>query len=488
MATINLARRFLQSLMLALVVLWVLKLESAAQADVIYKVGAASTDITPSDWRTRTYWMAGYGLNRPLASVNDPLQARVLTIDDGKSPMAVVALDLIGVSSNDVNLIRSAILKDVPQLEGRILVHATHTHEGPDTIGLWGGAGEIPLVNPRPLSYIRDVGQKSAQAVKQAWGNRVPVSVTLANIDSSVLADLVIDSRAPKVSDPTAGLMVFKDTNSRTVATLVNWASHPEVLGSKNTAQTADYVKWVRDRFEAKLGGKAVFINGAIGGLMTSERRSILPQYPRYSFEKAAAVGTNVADRLLQRLAQPGAKDTVKTYTTLAPITYRTRRFFVPLENQALIVGQQLGRIPKTLFLQSQVPPQERRRSKQRFTFYTDTESNFITLGPAAILTVGGELYPELLVGGIQPRGVSPFNKAPAEIPLHSNPNIKSYPFKFFFGLTNDFIGYIIPQSEWDTIEGGAYGEEFAVSHDGGTIINSNLHLLMRGYTTGMYP
>lgn len=63
-------------------------------------------------------------------------------------------------------------------------------------IGFWGGAGEIPLVNPRPLDYIRDVGQKAAQAVKQAWGNRVPISVTLANIDSSVPADLAVDSRS----------------------------------------------------------------------------------------------------------------------------------------------------------------------------------------------------------------------------------------------------------------------------------------------------
>jgi len=432
--------------------------------------------------------MAGYGLGRPLTSVNDPLQVRVLTIDDGISPMAVVTLDLIGVCSNDVTLIRSAILKDVPQLEGRILVHATHTHEGPDTVGLWGGAGEIPLVNPRPLDYIHHISQKAAQAVKQSWVTRVPVSVTLASINSRVLADLVVDRRAPYISDLTVGLMVFKDAGGRTVASLVNWASHPEVLGANNTAQTADYVKWVRDRFEAKLGGNSIFINGAIGGLLTSESSSILPKYPRYSFQKAAAVGTTVADRLLQRLAQPGAQDRVKTYTNLAPITYRTRRFYVPVENPALILAQQARRIPKTLLVQFQLPQQEWRRPTQPFTLYTDFEGNFVTLGPAAILTVGGELYPELLVGGIEPTGVPPFNQAPAEIPLISNPNFQPYPFKFFFGLTNDFIGYIIPQSEWDTFQEGAYGEEFAVSYDEGTIVSSNLHLLMQGYTTGMYP
>jgi len=40
-------------------------------------------------------------------------------------------------------------------------------------------------------------------------------------------------------------------------------------LGSKNTFITSDYVASVRTTVEAKLGGMAVFVNGAIGGMQS---------------------------------------------------------------------------------------------------------------------------------------------------------------------------------------------------------------------------
>jgi hypothetical protein len=457
--------------------------------EVQYRIGATKTDITPSDWQRRTYWMAGYGVGRPVTSVHDPLYARTLVMDDGTSPLAIVSVDLLGLTSPDVQLIQERIAAAVPELADRILIHSTHSHEGPDTIGLWGGTGLIPFLEPRSISYIKAIANQAAAAVKSAWDSRELASVTVANIDQSVVSDLVVDSRPPLVSDPKARLLVFS-AGDRVLGTLVNWASHPEVLGNENQALTADYVKWLVDEVEAQLGGSALFVNGAIGGLLTSASGRILPNVPSESFEKAAAIGQAVAQRLLQQLKTPGPNDQVATYATLPSLQYATRDFYLPISNSTFLAAKTLNRVPTRFYREDEIPPAERLTSGGTLlTRYARTEGNFIDLGPISILTMGGELYPELLVGGIDPsRGIAPYNQAPAEVSLLSNPAWQPDPFQFFFGLTNDFIGYVIPQSEWDGWNSGQYGEEFATDPQVGSILSENLHLLMLGYTTGEYP
>ena len=117
------------------------------------------------------------------------------------------------------------------------------------------------------------------------------------------------------------------------------------------------------------------------------------------------------------------------------------------------------------------------------------TEVNYLDFGPISFVTMGGELYPELLEGGINSNlGIEEFNQSPKEVPLIKNPEWQSNEFNFFFGLTNDFLGYFIPQSQWDGGDSGEYGEEFSPAQDAGSIMSYNLHLAMAGYETGVYP
>ena len=120
---------------------------------VKYRVGTARTDITP-DLSEGTQWMAGYSPDREVESVNDPLNSTVMIVDDGTSPLAIVSVDLLGLTAPDVQIIQDIIAERVPELQDRILVHATHNHEAPDTIGLWGGSGDVFLHRDRiPTSF-----------------------------------------------------------------------------------------------------------------------------------------------------------------------------------------------------------------------------------------------------------------------------------------------------------------------------------------------
>ena len=453
---------------------------------VRYQVGTERADVTP-DLSNGTQWMAGYTPNREATSVNDPLNTTVMIIDDGTSPMAIASVDVLGLTAPDVQVIQDEITARVPELEGRILVHATHNHEGPDTIGLWGGSGDTPFFAPRSRQYINQIARGSADAAQTAWNQRQEVDVTVADLDSSILDDLAKDARPPEVSPSSIGLLVFSN-ESGVVGTLVNWANHPEVLGDENQAITADFVGWLNEEIETQIGGRSLFVNGAIGGLLTSESADILPELPRETFAKAEALGRQAGQRLVQQYQNPGAGDRVETFTTLPRLSYINREFYLPVNNRLFQTAEELDRIPTSFQGSDDIPPEERWRNDSS-TDYVQTEVNYLDFGPFSFVTMGGELYPELLEGGINSSlGIEPFNQSPKETPLTKNPEWQSNDFNFFFGLTNDFLGYFIPQSQWDGGDSGEYGEEFSPAQDAGSIMSYNLHLVMAGYETGVYP
>ena len=105
------------------------------------------------------------------------------------------------------------------------------------------------------------------------------------------------------------------------------------------------------------------------------------------------------------------------------------------------------------------------------------TEMAAFSIGPASFLTVPGEIYPEIINGGIIAPEGRDFEIDPLEVPpLRSQMPGK---YKFIFGLANDELGYIIPKSEWDKeepwlfySESDFYGEENSAGPETGPIIH----------------
>jgi hypothetical protein len=65
----------------------------------------------------------------------------------------------------------------------------------------------------------------------------------------------------------------------------------------------------------------------------------------------------------------------------------------------------------------------------------------------AEILTIPGEIYPELVNGGIARYRGADYPEAPLEPVLREQ--LKTT-YQFIFGLGNDDLGYLIPKAEWD--------------------------------------
>lgn len=112
--------------------------------------------------------------------------------------------------------------------------------------------------------------------------------------------------------------------------------------------------------------------------------------------------------------------------------------------------------------------------------FKKRTEVGAIRIGPAMFLSIPGEIYPEIVFGGIEAPPGREFDIQPVEIPPLQT--IIEDKYKFYLGLSNDEIGYIIPKSEWDTKKpylyndkSDTYGEENSLGPDTAPLIYRSL-------------
>lgn len=404
-------------------------------------------------------YMAGFQQNRPATAIHDTLWARAMVVNAGQKKVGLVVVDAIGLFHDQVIAIRKKVAKEI-KLD-YVGVISTHTHQAPDLIGLWGRSKYRSGVNKQ---YENKVISSAATALIEADNQIEAAWVNFAQDTTNSLGFLVDDSRRPMVFDNGLRLMQWKrKSDSTTLGTVVSWANHPETLWNRNTHITSDFPHYLREGIEngvriedsllAKgLGGVAIYTNGAIGGLMhTSPRLSIQDvlrdtSYKEASFVKAKAQGDWVALHALKLL-----RDSLKTKRVVVSGQRLTSKSItLPVDNQNFKLAGAIGLINRGF----------------SGIFEMRSEIAYWELGSAGFLFVPGEIYPEIINGGVETPMGNDFNLSiPSQTPALRSLMHNEY--KFIFGLSNDFIGYIIPKSQWDAespysyqAEKSPYGEE----------------------------
>jgi len=249
-------------------------------------------------------WIAGFQNNRPAQGVHDPLWARTMILDDSTTRLALVALDAIGFMSDDIIDIR----RRLPAALGvdYLIVTSTHTHEAPDLLGLWGEHRFLLPERGVDPAYLEFVKLQVLESVAEAVDRLRPARLRFGH-DVKGAAHLVEDSRRPIVLDPGIRLLQAVDARAdTTLGVLCAWANHPETLWSDNLLLSSDFPHYVREGLEKGvyhddtlraegLGGVAVYVNGAIGGLMTTS-----PGFGLFSVQ--APTAPESAERLADEL------------------------------------------------------------------------------------------------------------------------------------------------------------------------------------------
>ncbi len=420
-----------------------------------------------SNGKFDAYWLAGFQHKRAAREIHDDLWARAMVVDDGSSRIAMVVVDGVGLFHEDVIRIRKKIAGEASV--DYTAVSATHTHSAPDLLGLWGKSRLKSGVNE---DYKSQVLEKTAQAVIQADNTLRPARLVFA-INERDAASMVKDTRPPEVKDDALKIMQAVDSRKdSTLGTLVVWGNHPETTWNKHLQISSDFPHYLRQYLEGGIrhkdslvfqgfGGTSMFIPGAIGGLMSTTPEITVEDpvtgssFKKPSFEKADAQGKQLA-MLVEKTLKTSA-DTVQK----ASLNLRAKTFRLPMENRLFKLASILGII------------------KQGFNGWGmhRTEMAGFTIGNACFLTIPGEIYPEIVYGGIEAPEGQDFSVDPVEVP----PLQAAMPgdYHFFMGLTNDEMGYIIPKSQWDEKkpylygeESGHYGESNSLGPETGVIIH----------------
>ncbi len=415
------------------------------------------------------FWIAGMSNKKPAQGVHDDVWSRVMVIDDGNSRIALVSLDAIGYLHDDVVDIREMIPKELNI--DYTLIASTHTHESNDLVGIWGESILKSGVNPDMMKYVKS---QTIMAISAAVKNMRPANLIFAEDLSGKDARFIKDTRKPIVKATGIHLMQVVDSeNGTTLGTIINWANHPETLWSKNLLISSDFPHYIREALEKGvyngdelihkgLGGTTIYFSGAIGGLMAPHPSLSIPHpfkdtlYSKPTFAKAKAIGDQIAILSLNALKNKG--DTIYK----SAISVRAKTIIVPLENTTFKIAAGIG-----LF----------KRGLPEF-FKTRTEVAAIKIGPALFLSIPGEIYPEIIYGGIEAPEGRDFDIQPFETPAIQEFIKDKY--KFYLGLSNDEIGYIIPKSEWDVDKPYLYNDKRDTYGEGNSLGSDTAPILYR--------
>jgi hypothetical protein len=379
-------------------VLWSLP---AARAEI--QVGAAVRVITPDPLLPVS---GGMGKPNPTREKRGEITARAIVFRRGDVSLAVVSLDLIGFPSVLGDRVRAKVSR-IPA--DHILIGSTHTHSAPDCYAFPDGKGG----HTGDLNYMDSVCVKAAEAVNEAIDHLQPAWIKIATGEAQ--GKIAYNYYAPDLYDRRMSVIQAVSPEGKTIATLVNYAIHPEVLGNNVGILSPDLVGPLCEKIESSAGGTALFMNGAQGGMVTADNRNLAQprdQQRAYwndsrTWEECLRIGHLMAVEALRIVKDaPDQKDPTLFCDSIVV------RFPV---DSILMWGVILG-------------------SPLKYS-HNDDQSinariNLVNLGTAQVLTIPGEALPN--IGFYVKRKMRGKNN-------------------LLFGLTNEAFGYILTKVDYQS-------------------------------------
>ncbi len=360
-----------------------------------FRVGIAVRVVTPDPLLPVS---GGVGPSHPTTRKEGDLNVRALVLADDTARVAIVSADFLGFPSVLGNKVRAQV-KGIPA--ENILIGATHTHSAPDCYGFPDGKGGTAA----DLKYIELVCARMAEAINEAAGNLQPASLKIATGEAK--GKIAYNYYAEQLYDPRCHVIQALGADGKPLATLVNYAVHPEVIGDGEGILSPDLVGPLYQRLSASGGGTGIFMNSAQGGMVTADNRAPGGRDQR-TWAECLRIGHLLADEALRIVQSAPEQKNPRLFCGAKAISF-------PVDSPLLL------QILKA-------SPLGYSGDGNRVT----TQLNVVNLGNAQILTIPGEALPNI--------GYYLKRKMRGEHNL-------------LFGLTNDGFGYILTKVDWGSFQ-----------------------------------
>ena len=361
-----------------------------------FRAGIAVRDVTPDPLLPVS---GGVGPSKTAREKIGKLTVRAFVLENNGTRVAICSTDFLGFPGVLCKKVRARVSGIPPK---NILIGATHTHSAPDCYGFPNESGKTSF----DIEYVNGVCAKLADAINEAVDKLQPARIRIAT--GNAKGKIAYNYYAEQLYDPRCNVIQALDAKDKPFATLINYACHPEVIGSNQGILSPDFVGPLYDRIKERGGGTGIFMNGALGGMVTADCRGSNGKDIQTG-DECIRIGHLLADESLRIVSDAPVLTNPHLFCASTTIEF-------PVENEllrAIIKLSPLGfELDESRYIASQV--------------------NVVNIANAQILTIPGEALPN--IGYYLKRK------------MHGRHN-------FLFGLTNDAFGYILTKVDWNSFE-----------------------------------
>ncbi len=388
-----------------------------------FKVGVGKRIITPDPLLPVS---GGLGIPRETTQKKGDLSTRALVFQNEKTTVAIVSLDLLGFPSVLGDRIRKKVKRISPK---NIMFCASHTHSAPDCYAFPDGKGG----HTANMDYIDFVCKKAAEAINEALDNLQPAAIRVAT--DKAAEGIAYNYYAPSLYDRRMSVIQAVSTSGKTIATLVNYGTHPEVIGSSQGILSPDVIGPMYDKLDKETGGMTIFVNSAQGGMVSADNRNLnSPSDARNArwndfntWEECLRIGHLMASEAARIIKKAPLQKSPRLGSYNLDITF-------PVESDMM-------------WMIVKYSPLKYPHNEKEHTI--TTQVNVLNLGNAQILTIPGEALPNI--------GFYLKRKMKGEHNL-------------LFGLTNDAFGYMLTKVDFNSFPRYEYVSQTSLGEQTGEI------------------
>ncbi len=470
-----------------------------------WSLGYSQKSIVPEDIDTKKYCIAG-NTRLPANFANgvlDDIRVRTVVLDDnsGRGAIVLSSVDCIGISNKNVSEIRRRMAEFSEKNNiSHINISSTHTHSSIDTMGIWGEIikvifnnrkvlkkGEGELLDSCDNEYMEFLFDIICQSIKEACLNKTQGKLFESYMgkasqegitDESSLCErglygYVWDRREPNdCSTQLLRIRFVPDDKNQKETILLNFGAHPYINSLKYKGVgngdliSGDFI-YNLGEFIEKNNYNFIFFNGPVAAVypnrLYSDRIDLKSQ--------AKAVGEEIGR---VSLAMTMDKDSIEKSPVFNPSAYESMSGLFR-ENEHSLYSKWIELKGDQVIEEKEVAPRLNLTVKKvsidvdnpifyciakhrigNFTILPGENGKYTSLTEIGLLELGesrkiafipGELEPAILSGSYATQKEYSYSKKDfSSVALKNAAQDEELT---VFGLTNDAIGYIIPDNDF---------------------------------------